>query len=252
MRALHLPMAAARGSRAQDLPHLQESLLEREAGEEAKSGSHGRGDGLIMTHLSTAMHGDPQKRSISTGFSRYLLSEPVDTSQVPASHSSRLSPTGKHETKEQPVMLPVPHRATPALRALAQSLRRNATTTEQALWARLNHRQFLGLKFRRQHIALGYILDFYCPEYRLGIELDGVRHDATRDAERDLLFVRWHVTILRFPAQKPQDGDRKSTRLNSSHTVISYAVFCLKKKNDVIPSQIQCQTRVYLWELELD
>ena len=102
-------------------------------------------------------------------------------------------------------MLPVPHRATPALRALAQSLRRNATTTEQALWARLNHRQFLGLKFRRQHIALGYILDFYCPEYRLGIELDGVRHDATRDAERDLLFVRWHVTILRFPAQKPLD-----------------------------------------------
>src|SRR5437588_9158489 len=205
MRAWRVRVEAGRGPRGQDLPHLQESLLEREAGEEAKSGSHGRGDGLIMTHLSTAMHGDPQKRSISTGFSRYLLSEPVDTSQVPASHSSRLSPTGKHETKEQPVMLPVPHRATPALRALAQSLRRNATTTEQALWPRLKHRQLLGLTFRRQHIALGYILDFYCPDYRLRIATDIVRHDATRDAERDLLFVRWAATILRFPAQKPLD-----------------------------------------------
>src|SRR5438034_6845550 len=33
------------------------------------------------------------------------------------------------------------------------------------------------------------------------------------------------------PAQDHEDRDRKSTRLNSSHTVISYAVFCLKKKN---------------------
>src|SRR2546426_6597043 len=42
------------------------------------------------------------------------------------------------------------------------------------------------------------------------------------------LFLRVHPIARRI-----NDGDRKSTRLNSSHLVISYAVFCLKKKNDV-------------------
>src|SRR5258708_23854917 len=42
----------------------------------------------------------------------------------------------------------------------------------------------------------------------------------------------------------PIGADRKSTRLNSSHQIISYAVFCLKKKNDplIAPSQLQCTT----------
>src|SRR5438034_5425180 len=38
------------------------------------------------------------------------------------------------------------------------------------------------------------------------------------------------------PFSQPPRSDRKSTRLNSSHTVISYAVFCLKKKNEFLPA----------------
>src|SRR5260221_2082364 len=47
-----------------------------------------------------------------------------------------------------------------------------------------------------------------------------------------------HRGPLRVPlgsSRRPQPSDRKSTRLNSSHTVISYAVFCLKKKNEILP-----------------
>src|SRR5436190_14922738 len=52
--------------------------------------------------------------------------------------------------------------------------------------------------------------------------------------------VRGRVTssapCRRTPSRAPRLRDRKSTRLNSSHTVISYAVFCLKKKNDLTPT----------------
>src|SRR5476649_1254458 len=48
--------------------------------------------------------------------------------------------------------------------------------------------------------------------------------------------IRWHALLPQFPSVRRFDAfnavrDRKSTRLNSSHTVISYAVFCLKQKN---------------------
>ena len=55
----------------------------------------------------------------------------------------------------------------------ARALRREATDAERLLWSLLRDRQFLGLKFRRQHPLGGYIVDFYCHEARLGIELDG-------------------------------------------------------------------------------
>src|SRR5215204_6803111 len=47
----------------------------------------------------------------------------------------------------------------------------------------------------------------------------------------------------------PVDGDRKSTRLNSSHTVISYAVFCLKKKKYVNPELLHCVHATYTEKL---
>src|SRR5947207_10215779 len=59
------------------------------------------------------------------------------------------------------------------------------------------------------------------PAQRLRVVLDVLEHV---DGEHALDGLR-HLRLPRLP------GDRKSTRLNSSHTVISYAVFCLKKKN---------------------
>src|SRR5438034_6596451 len=61
----------------------------------------------------------------------------------------------------------------------------------------------------------------------------GVERDQQNDiAEAKLKTARKGGVLIpeHFPQGRPEKGDRKSTRLNSSHTVISYAVFCLKKK----------------------
>src|SRR5438132_9000716 len=54
------------------------------------------------------------------------------------------------------------------------------------------------------------------------------RSSARRPARTEIARARWRRRYAGLPQQR--QGDRKSTRLNSSHTVISYAVFCLKKK----------------------
>src|SRR2546426_7038134 len=60
----------------------------------------------------------------------------------------------------------------------------------------------------------------------------GQRGVALRRGDRSLLHLSLEV--------RADDGDRKSTRLNSSHLVISYAVFCLKKKKTDDPARAQC------------
>ena len=59
-----------------------------------------------------------------------------------------------------------------------QYLRNHMTRAEIVLWYNLKGRQMLGCKFRRQHGGAQYILDFYCPELRLAIDVDGASHDA--------------------------------------------------------------------------
>ena len=58
----------------------------------------------------------------------------------------------------------------------AKALRRKETEAEQKLWALLRNRQLKGRKFRRQHAITSYIVDFYCHECKLAIELDGYHH----------------------------------------------------------------------------
>ena len=59
----------------------------------------------------------------------------------------------------------------------AKSLRQNETPAEKILWQYLRNRQLNGMKFRRQHPIDKYVLDFYCHECKLAIELDGNIHD---------------------------------------------------------------------------
>jgi len=83
-----------------------------------------------------------------------------------------------------------------------RELRRSATDAEAILWKLLRARQMAGFKFRRQHQFGPYILDFYCAERSLGIELDGDQHalpaNALRDAARSLFLGAQGVTVLRF------------------------------------------------------
>jgi len=55
----------------------------------------------------------------------------------------------------------------------ARSLRKNQTPAEMKVWKLLRNRRFLGLKFRRQHVVEGFVVDFYCPECKIAIEIDG-------------------------------------------------------------------------------
>src|SRR5713101_902023 len=69
--------------------------------------------------------------------------------------------------------------------ALAKNGRREPTAAEAAAWALLRNRRCQGLKFRRQHVVRGFIVDFYCPELRLAVEVDGAVHRGRAQAEYD-------------------------------------------------------------------
>ncbi|MFH1683877.1 MAG: endonuclease domain-containing protein [Candidatus Margulisiibacteriota bacterium] len=86
----------------------------------------------------------------------------------------------------------------PAKVLWARELRQRSTKAEQFLWQYLRDRRLFNKKFRRQHVFEGYVLDFYCPEDRLAIELDGpvhlkqkgydeVRQDVIEDAGLEVL-----------------------------------------------------------------
>ncbi|MEK6546570.1 MAG: endonuclease domain-containing protein [Nitrospinota bacterium] len=68
---------------------------------------------------------------------------------------------------------------------LKRKLRGEMTFAEKRLWLRLKGKQINGLKFRRQHGIGDYIVDFYCPEKRLVIEVDGDVHAYVKQIERD-------------------------------------------------------------------
>ena len=71
------------------------------------------------------------------------------------------------------------------LRDLAREMRRHPTAAERHAWELLRNRRCLGLKFRRQHIVAGYIVDFYCAELRLALEVDGAVHEDERQRWKD-------------------------------------------------------------------
>ena len=66
----------------------------------------------------------------------------------------------------------------------ARSLRKEMTPPERRLWNVLKHRPS-GLKFRRQHPLGPYVLDFFCHEAALAIEIDGLAHDLGDNPDRD-------------------------------------------------------------------
>ncbi|QPD04234.1 MAG: hypothetical protein Nkreftii_002008 [Candidatus Nitrospira kreftii] len=82
----------------------------------------------------------------------------------------------------------------------ARILRKAQTSAENLFWELVRDRQFMGLKFRRQHQLGDYIVDFYCHEQRLVIELDGGIHSEKRkkDHKRDAWMEAQGFTVLRF------------------------------------------------------
>ena len=83
---------------------------------------------------------------------------------------------------------------------LRKELRSHATPAEAVLWKMLKGRNADGMKFRRQQGIGPYVLDFYCPELRLCVELDGSSHDYKYeyDEQRTEFLQKQGIRVLRF------------------------------------------------------
>jgi very-short-patch-repair endonuclease len=81
--------------------------------------------------------------------------------------------------------------APPQIRSHAREMRKEPTRAEDRLWSWLRDRRFGNYKFRRQHPVGDYILDFYCAELKIAIELDGVVHEVDCVAEHDKRRTRY-------------------------------------------------------------
>ncbi len=83
-----------------------------------------------------------------------------------------------------------------------RELRQELTKAEKLLWAELRNRKLNGLKFRRQHPLDKFIVDFYCNEKKLVVELDGAVHNEKINKEYDeartALLAGLNIIVLRF------------------------------------------------------
>ncbi|MFI5252398.1 MAG: endonuclease domain-containing protein [Bacteroidota bacterium] len=106
-------------------------------------------------------------------------------------------------------------------------LRNHATVSERILWSKLKSRQILGYKFRRQHGIGPYIVDFYCPELELAIEIDGETHSTAAELEYDSdrqRSIEGHgIRFLRFT--------NKDVTENLNHVLITIANKVREKKD---------------------
>lgn len=88
------------------------------------------------------------------------------------------------------------------LKQTRQKLRNQQTAAESVLWGKLRKKQLLGTRFHRQYSIGPFILDFYCPKARLGIELDGKYHEDPKqnkyDISRERAVKSIEIEIIRF------------------------------------------------------
>ena len=94
----------------------------------------------------------------------------------------------------------IPYR--PYLKQLARKLRNDSTKSEIALWKELKGKQLHGYDFHRQKPIDNYIIDFFCHELMLGIEVDGASHQLEEVFEKDLVkeqrMRELGIHVLRF------------------------------------------------------
>ena len=88
------------------------------------------------------------------------------------------------------------------LKDLRAHLRKNLTPAEAFLWSKLKARKFQNKRFTRQHSIGNFIVDFYCAEHKLIIELDGEVHNNPIQIEKDLIRTKYlqsmNYKIIRF------------------------------------------------------
>ena len=162
----------------------------------ANSPSKIEGVGGSMTTSSAGNHTPQSLRASSS-----ILEE-----QLPCSRTGESSPSkieGAEGSMTASSKLVRYNKNDPQLKIIRRQLRNNSTKAEKTLWNWLKKDQIQGLRFRRQYGIGNFILDFYCPQIKLCIELDGDYHfhvsQPYSDAERDdILLKKYGIYTLRF------------------------------------------------------
>jgi len=95
-------------------------------------------------------------------------------------------------------------------KVFARQLRKDQTKAEKIVWEQIRNRRFKGLKFRRQHVIEGFVLDFYCPEIKFGIEVDGGIHRKRKDYDklRQQVIESEDITMIRITNKELKERNR--------------------------------------------
>lgn len=112
----------------------------------------------------------------------------------------------------------------------ARALRRTLSFPEVLLWQLLRGKHLAGLRFRRQHPVGPYVLDFFCTDLQLAVEVDGAAHDhpdrAARDGRRDIWLAQQGIAVMRVPARDllTEDGRQSVLAAVAAHRSPSTAL----------------------------
>ncbi len=112
--------------------------------------------------------------------------------------------------------------------ARSRELRKNMTFAETIFWEMAKNKKLLNLKFRRQQIIDGLIVDFYCNELGLIVEIDGCVHDTNDqqyiDSQRNQIFKSRKLQVIRFSnndiINKPEFVIEQIKNILKKHTVL--------------------------------
>jgi len=117
------------------------------------------------------------------------------------------------------------------LKSVRQNLRNEATKAERTLWKHLRGKQMGGYKFRRQHGIGNYVVDFYCPELKLIIELDGWVHGDKEQRKKYVIRQKYlesqEFCVIRYTNAQIK-YEMKSVLANIWH-------FCEERSKHVLP-----------------
>jgi len=107
----------------------------------------------------------------------------------------------------------------PALKQRARELRRAGNLPEVLMWQQLHKKKFKGYDFDRQKIIGNYIVDFYCVDCAVVLEIDGYSHDfkVGYDVERDLYLENLGITVVRVQVKDVMNNLRDVMDMLNEH-----------------------------------
>ncbi len=162
---------------------------------------------LEMTKVNYMDDGETKYDQVRAEKMRVVLKEVfenlIDVLESPSPrHAARDTPLPRERGRGEGVEIWTRNKTPDSILTDARSMRKNETEAEEKLWEHLRNRKLDNLKFRRQQPMEGFILDFYCQEARLGIEVDGEIHLETKQNKYDQQMTEYlaelGIKIIRF------------------------------------------------------